>query len=223
MTQDQDVLPFSVKYDAAHSQAYLEKHRTGIRRLTSNFLEQRMARKALRIAGNASSVLDLPCGTGRFWELLFSRGIIELLAADYSRDMLDVARRTRPSIQLAKTKLLQTSAFAIDLPDRSVDLVFCMRLMHHIGEAEDRRKILREFARVTRGYTLVSLWIDGNYQASRRRRLERTRDRTRFQNRYVTQPGQFEADAVSAGHEVIGHVDLLPGISMWRTYVLKCS
>jgi|TARA_B110000438_G_C15556116_1_gene539111 hypothetical protein len=38
---------------------------------------------------------DLPCGTGRFWDRLFLSGVQDLIAADYSQDMLNLATRVR--------------------------------------------------------------------------------------------------------------------------------
>ena len=60
-------LEFSGKYNAEHSRRYFYKHNQGLGRRFSNWCEQAMARKALKIAGNPKSVLDIPCGTGRFW------------------------------------------------------------------------------------------------------------------------------------------------------------
>jgi hypothetical protein len=97
-----------------------------------------------------------------------------------------------------------------------------MRLLHHIGMPEDRSTILKEFSRVARGEILVSLWVDGNLQSSRRKKHEQKRARTSYQNRFIVPADQFEAEVTSdAGLEIVGHVDLLPGIFMWRTYVLR--
>ena len=180
-----------------------------------------MAERALRLAGEFTSVLDLPCGTGRFWELLFQSGTKQLIAADYSQDMLEVAAEVQPPSLLEHTDLLQTSAFAIDLPDSAVGLVFCMRLLHHVGSSADRITILKEFARVSKGTSIISLWVDGNLQSKRRRKLEKTRTSRKFQNRFVIQPEEFESDAGAAGHEILGYFDLFPKVSMWRTYVLR--
>src|SRR5436190_20428715 len=63
-------LSFARKYTATHAQRYFEKHQEGFGRRFSNWREVCMARYALKLAGNPRSVLDLPCGTGRFWPLL---------------------------------------------------------------------------------------------------------------------------------------------------------
>lgn len=213
-------LEFTDKYDERQASAYYLKHKTGIRRRLSNRLEQRMASAALALAGYPGTVLDLPCGTGRFWSTLRKSGASNIIAADYSQAMLDLAEQANKDHDSSATALVKTSAFNIDLQDNSVDAVFCMRLLHHIVRQDDRRWILREFARVTRNHAIVSVWVDGNYQAKRRRRLETKRPPRKFQNRFVIEPYTFEAEAEESGFSIIDHVDLLPAISMWRTYVL---
>jgi ubiquinone/menaquinone biosynthesis C-methylase UbiE len=61
-----------------------------------------MAGKSLQLTTNTSSCLDLPCGTGRFWDRLFLSGVQDLIAEDYSQDMLDLAARARPLAQVNK-------------------------------------------------------------------------------------------------------------------------
>ncbi len=78
---------------------------------------------------------------------------------------------------MKRVRPLQTSAFDIDLPDNAVDSIFCMRLLHHIGDPAHRLAILREFQRVTRDSVIISLWVDGNFKAWKRKRLEGQRRR----------------------------------------------
>ncbi|THF61565.1 class I SAM-dependent methyltransferase [Pseudothauera rhizosphaerae] len=217
-------LPFSAKYDAEHSQAYHDKHHGDLRRRLSNWRDQQLARRALALAGEPPQVLDLPCGAGRFWETLAERPERRIIAADNSAAMLEVAlRHCRPAL-LERIRPLHTSAFAIDLPDQSVDSIFCMRLLHHIGESEHRLALLREFHRVTRDTAILSLWVDGNYLALRRGRQEARRHRhgrNGFQNRHVLARSAAEAEFALAGFAIAGHLDFLPLHSMWRVYVLR--
>ena len=113
-------LPFSAKYDQAHSEQYLRKHHEGLARRLSHLRDTQLARKALRQAGDPESVLDLPCGAGRFWPVLLEKQDRTLIAADNSAAMLDVAARANPEAIRRGVQLLRTSAFAIDLPDASV-------------------------------------------------------------------------------------------------------
>ncbi|MBB2898613.1 class I SAM-dependent methyltransferase [Pseudomonas sp. AS2.8] len=219
-------LPFSQKYDADHARQYYLKHQDGLARRLSNWRDQQLARQALNIAGQPNLVLDLPSGAGRFWPLLAEKRNRLIIGADYSENMLATAREQQPADVVARVKTLQTSAFAIDLSDNSVDCIFCMRLFHHVGESADRLALLQEFHRVTRDSVILSLWVDGNFKAWRRQALERRRkargrDRGGYQNRFIVERSQFEAEVAQAGFVVDRALDFLPGYAMWRVYVLR--
>ncbi len=214
-------LEFSRKYDREHAERYFYKHQRGIGRRLSNWRENSMARKALALAGNPKSVLDLPSGTGRFWELLCEEPDRKIVAADNSEDMINTGLRLRPPKISSRIEGFSCSAFEIPKPDNFVESVFCMRLIHHIGEREDRIKMFREFSRVATDTVLVSLWVDGNYKAMRRSSHERKRARHKYQNRFLITRQDIESDFEQAGLTVIGHVDFLKFYSMWRVYVCK--
>lgn len=215
-------LPFSDKYDQTHSLAYLRKHQDGLARRLSNWRDMRIARKALRVAGEPGVILDLPCGAGRFWPLLVENADRVVIGADNSAAMLKIARSMQPPAVVERVQTLHTSAFDIDLPSETVDCVFCMRLLHHVGESAHRMTMLRQFHRVTRDTVILSLWVDGNFKAWRRRRLERTRvDGRGYQNRFVLPAAQAEREFSESGLEVIARLDFLPRYAMWRTYVLR--
>lgn len=125
-------LAFSEKYDQAHAQQYLEKHQDGLARKLSHYRDQQLARRALVLAGEPNLVLDLPCGAGRFWPMLAEQPNRIILAADNSIDMLNIALASQPAHISEQVRAFQTSAFAIDLPDNSVDSIFCMRLLHQV-------------------------------------------------------------------------------------------
>lgn len=218
-------LTFSKKYDREHSRQYFEKHQAGIFRRLSNWREMQIARQALQLAGEPDSVLDLPCGAGRFWPLLVERPDRRVLAADNSADMIAVAREHQPGAVVDRVETFQTSAFAIDLPDNAVESVFSIRLLHHVERSEHRLAILREYARVSSSSVILSLWVDGNVKAWRRRRLERRRVQqgkaTGGANRFIVAREQIEAEFLDAGLEIAAHLDFLPKYAMWRTYVLR--
>ncbi|WP_369959891.1 class I SAM-dependent methyltransferase [Pseudomonas benzenivorans] len=226
MSQPRPVeLEFSRKYDHQHSIQYLHKHRDGLARRLSHWRDVQVARQALRLAGEPNLLLDLPCGAGRFWPLLAQNPNRVILAADNSADMLATARAAQPAEVVARIKTFQTSAFAIDLGANAVDCIFCIRLLHHIESAAHRLAILREFHRVSRDSVILSLWVDGNYKAWKRRRLERRRAAAgkagQNQNRFVVKREVIEAQFRQVGFEILGHRDFLPGYAMWRTYVLR--
>ena len=218
-------LKFSEKYDQQHATQYLLKHQDGLARRLSHKRDVQLARKALALAGEPGSVLDLPSGAGRFWPLLAEKSDREIIGADYSQAMLDVAGLAQPAEVVKRVRRLQTSAFDIDLPDNAVDSIFCMRLLHHIGDASHRMALLREFHRVSRDSVIVSLWVDGNFKAWKRKRLERERGSLArsggYQNRFVLPAATVEAEFKKAGFTVQAHLDFIPLYAMWRVYVLR--
>ena len=218
-------LEFSEKYDWEHAQTYLHKHQDSLARKLSHQRDEQMARRALALAGDPGLVLDVPSGAGRFWPLLAEKPSRVIIGADYSAAMLDTACAAQPPAVVARVKPLQTSAFALDLPDNAVDSIFCMRLFHHVGQAAHRRALLQEFKRVSRDSVILSLWVDGNFKAWRRKRLEARRqaDRQddRYQNRYVLPAKVVEAEFAAAGFAIQERLDFLPFYAMWRVYLLR--
>ena len=92
---------------------------------------------------------------------------------------------------------------------------------NHIGEAEHRRAILREFERVTRDSVIVSLWVDGNFKAWKRKRAEQNRGQEGYQNRFVLPAVTVEKEFEDAGFRIQEQLDFIPLYAMWRVYVLR--
>jgi SAM-dependent methyltransferase len=215
-------LAFSGKYNADHAEQYFEKHNNGFWRRLSNWREHQVARKALKVAGDPQRVLDMPCGTGRFWSLLAEDMKREFHVVDYSQDMIDIGLKLRPqSVTGRIASATQGSAFSLELADNAVDNVFCIRLLHHIGERADRLKILSELHRVSASTAIVSLWVDGNFKSWKRQRMEAKRPARQYQNRFVISASSIEQEIASAGFKIKHKIDFLPLLSMWRTYILE--
>ena len=214
-------LDFSEKYDDQHAQRYLRKHQQSLGRRLSHLRDEQVGRKALALAGDPGLVLDLPCGAGRFWPMLAEKPNRVIIGADNSESMIKTAMQSQPADVVKRVQPLHTSAFDIALPDNAVDSIFCMRLLHHIGEAEHRRAILREFERVTRDSVIVSLWVDGNFKAWKRQRAERNRHKRQYQNRFVLPAATVEKEFEEAGFRIQEQLDFIPLYAMWRVYVLR--
>jgi ubiquinone/menaquinone biosynthesis C-methylase UbiE len=214
-------LDFSEKYDDQHAQRYLRKHQESLGRRLSHWRDEQVGRKALALAGDPGLVLDLPCGAGRFWPMLAEKPNRVIIGADNSESMIKTALRGQPAEVVKRVQPLHTSAFDIALPDNSVDSIFCMRLLHHIGEAEHRRVILREFERVSRDSVIVSLWVDGNFKAWKRKRAERERPSHDYQNRFLIPAATIEKEFEQAGFRIQEQLDFIPLYAMWRVYVLR--
>ncbi|WP_166364355.1 methyltransferase domain-containing protein [Pseudomonas akapageensis] len=218
-------LEFSEKFDQLRAKEYSPKPEDGLSRRLSHRRDVQLARRALVLAGEPGLVLDLPCGTGRFWPVLAEKTNRVIIAADNSADMLEMACKSQPREVVERICPLQTSAFAIDLPDNAVDSIFCMGLMHHIGEAQQRKALLSEFHRVSRDSVIVSLWVDGNFKAWKRKQLEKRRrqdgGKDIYQNRFVIAAATAEKEFVDAGFNIQDRLDFLPLYAMWRVYVLR--
>ena len=217
-------LEFSDKYDPKHAEHYLAKHQTGLSSRLSHWRDIQMARRALHMAGDPVEVLDLPCGAGRFWPMLSEKQGRSIIGADNSASMIEVAMKSQPQDIVKNVRPLQTSAFAIDLPDKAVDNIFCMRLLHHIGQKEHRAKIFSEFHRVTRDTVVLSLWVDGNYKAWKRKKLDARRAAKKsggYQNRFVLSADMLEQEFNAAGFSIVSSIDFLPFYAMWRVYILR--
>ena len=216
---------FSEKYDPEHSKKYFKKLGSGFWPRLSTWREIGMARKALTLAGNPKTVLDLPCGTGRFWEMLAEQPDRRIFAADNSQDMINTGMELRPpAVTTRIEKTFQCSAFATGLPDAFVECVFSIRLMHHIEKSEDRILMLKEFRRISSATVIISLWVDGNYTAWRRTRLERKRALNAYKgprNRFVIKQEDIEREISAAGLSIVGHIDFLKYFDKKRIYVLR--
>lgn len=126
------------------------KHRAEVR------LISRLLRRipASDIAGFG---LDLPCGQGRFFGLLSSVAP-RVIEGDWSLNMLDAARRGISRCGAPAT-FIRASALALPFADGSIDLVFSVRLCHHLPQVEERLAYLREIMRVT-GKWAIFTYLD---------------------------------------------------------------
>jgi ubiquinone/menaquinone biosynthesis C-methylase UbiE len=100
-------------------------------------------------------VVDAGCGRGqalRLLKIFFRAG--RLVGVDMDGPALDVARR-RVTRHRLEVELLENDCSKIDLPDASVDLVFCHQTLHHLVHQE---KALDELYRILKpgGVLLLS-------------------------------------------------------------------
>jgi SAM-dependent methyltransferase len=110
-------------------------------------------RRALSGAMGIRTILDLPCGTGRFTGALARDGY-EIIGSDISAEMLRKAASIPGGDHEKILGYLQANGEALPLRDASIDCVVCIRFMMHV-DAATRVRILREFARVTRRWVVV--------------------------------------------------------------------
>ncbi len=118
-----------------------------------NALKSAMERALATISG-VRSVLDLPCGVGRFTDFFCNKGY-RYFGADVSKEMLDVLAREK---KLPKMRLSLTRCDGELLPfkDDAFDCVVCIRLFHLIPRAA-KEAVLREIRRVSEKWLIVEL------------------------------------------------------------------
>ena len=129
--------------------SYAKKYEGDWRRRLSNWQEHRVVAQALFACGLGGRVLNMPCGAGRFGELLRERGFT-VFGCDISVPMLEQTRRQWP------WSLAAGSAFSLPYRSGSFDGVFIMRLLHHLSDAQQRGLLYREAARVSRDWVLIT-------------------------------------------------------------------
>ncbi len=217
-------MEFSSKYhETAFPAEYADKHGASVFRRLNDRREQQLLRQCLADLGELDSIADIGCGPGRFWPVITAATPRQHYALDVSHGMLAYARQRHQDASGEKFRLAAGSVLALPFCDEAFDCVVSMRLLHHFGERETRRRAMAELARIARRYLVVSLWTDGNYKAWRRQRLEARRGRRGYQNRFVVPQRALAADFAASGLKVIDHRDLIPGYSQWRYYVCEVA
>jgi ubiquinone/menaquinone biosynthesis C-methylase UbiE len=133
---------------------YEQKRFAGRRRMRHlDRIEKDFAHHVFALVGPQARVVDIPCGSGRFFDV-FSEAQ-DLVMADLSESMLAVVKERHPLS--AKVRLIQANVTDIPVPDDSADLCFCMRLFHHLPE-EVKLAALKELARVSQRYVALSFY-----------------------------------------------------------------
>jgi len=161
----------------------------------------------------ALSILDLPCGYGRFSPLLRPRAR-RLVNSDLSFEMVARSRAAG-----ADAGAVANAKQGLPFKDGSFDVVFSLRFFHHLHEPRDREAILSEFRRVSSGWAIVSFYrLSGLHSFQRRLRRLFGKSRTRIK---MIEPGTFEREAEAAGFEVAAVAPLFRGLHAYHLALLR--
>lgn len=144
-------------YQSPEVAADYDEHRFRTpRRIRRNARKWNAIQKALALTGGVKSVVDLPCGTGRFTGHLARAGY-EVVGSDISLEMMQQASRL-PSVQHANIAgYVRADAEALPFGTKSVDCLVTIRFLFHV-DPQTRRRMLREFGRISRR------WIIADYR-----------------------------------------------------------
>lgn len=97
-----------------------------------------------------NSILDVGCGEGFTLSRLKEKGIgKKLKGLEYSKEAIELGRKTHPDIEI-----IQGSIYKLPYKNNSFDLVLCTEVLEHL---DDPKKALKELARTSRKYLLLSV------------------------------------------------------------------
>jgi len=181
-----------------------KRYRGWIQRRISKW-EMRIVERILkRIGIGGARILDIPCGYGRFSDIIQKCGAT-FIAGDISRDMviraaaMSFPRRLEPS---ESAGYLVADASQIPLADKSVDGAISIRLFQHLFDSTLRVRSLREFGRVSRRFVILTFYERGGLHSLQRlikRKTKYTRKHIEFLSHF-----QFRSEAEAAGLNLLG-------------------
>lgn len=190
-------------YDNPAVAKHYAKKRFSGWRLRTHKKEEKMVEHFFKIVGKNESILDLPCGTGRFQKQLWEH-TSSLTEMDFSSAMLKEAKENMvhnfPQECHHKINFFEGSVFDIPFSENEFDLVFSMRLYHHFSEEEQRLKILHELKRVSRKWIIISFYNKHSYLHARRVFKEKYKSRPSY--RFSISIEQFKKEVKQTGLEL---------------------
>jgi 2-polyprenyl-3-methyl-5-hydroxy-6-metoxy-1,4-benzoquinol methylase len=158
--------PITHYKDVAVAERYDRERFSSLSGRVFNALERRLIRRAFRDAPAGATVLDLPCGTGRFAEVLLQEGF-RVVGIDISPAMLAVARRkAAPFGARFEARVADVRELA-GREAKRYDVALCARVLMHFP-LEEQIRFLRGVATLTRGKVVFSQSYDSAYQRLRR-------------------------------------------------------
>jgi ubiquinone/menaquinone biosynthesis C-methylase UbiE len=182
------------------------------------FWEERAFLRLLTHAPEHGNVLDVACGTGRFTELLLSRGY-QVGASDISFEMMAVGKQ-RVGINAAALFWLQGDAEHLPFKDNQFEGLTCIRLFHRI-DPDARARMLQEIKRVTSDWAILFFGMSTRWLSLR----HKVRSRIiagRPSNPYPISPNQLQWELQNASLTPLDHKWVLPYITEGMLIFVKC-
>jgi len=203
-------------YDGEDARHYDGRRFASMRGRTVDQLEWMLLRRGLRrleaVAGPVSTVLDVPCGTGRM-TLRLARSGRTVIAADASEDMLAIARSLCRGAEYVVGRVE-----SLPLESLSVESLVSIRLMGHLPP-DSRHAAFREFGRVASVGAVIlypgdSLWL-------RRRRVRQAAHGRILDPWYPMSAQDIRESARAGGFRVIQILGMLGPVAETRAVVLR--
>jgi ubiquinone/menaquinone biosynthesis C-methylase UbiE len=136
-------------YQSAEVAADYDEHRFRTpKRIRRNERKWAAIQKALALTSGVSSIVDLPCGTGRFTGHLARAGY-DVIGSDISLEMMGQAMKLDSVRHEKIAGYVRADAEALPFKSKSVDCLMSIRFLFHV-DRDTRVRMLREFGRVAR-------------------------------------------------------------------------
>lgn len=111
----------------------------------------------VRSLPNLQRVLDVPCGSGRFFPLFVELGF-EITGVDSSADMIALAERSASNFEGGRAiSLIEGSACSMPFESETFDLVVCVRFLRSIIPFGEAKKVINEIGRVAADWVVLEL------------------------------------------------------------------
>ncbi len=180
--------------------------------------EKRTVGKILdRIGPQVHSLLDIPCGYGRFTPLFLERKL-HLACSDLSGAMVTRCKeKAAAKVGGRKGIFVVSDIQYLPFKDNSFHCVFSFRLFQHIPTRQQRQNILSEISRVTQRWAVISF-----YRRSIFHILERKLIRRKTPIKMVTKE-EFSKEAAACNLNLRGLYSLFPLLHAQAIVLLEKS
>jgi ubiquinone/menaquinone biosynthesis C-methylase UbiE len=141
-------------YQSSEVAADYDEHRFRTpKRMRRNARKWAAIEKALALTNDVKTIVDLPCGTGRFTGNLARAGYT-VVGSDISVEMMQQAAKLE-SVKHENIKgYVRADAEALPFLTKSTDCLMSIRFLFHV-DPDTRRRMLREFGRVSRRWVIA--------------------------------------------------------------------
>ncbi len=210
----------NMPFEKQEVEEYERKRYRGIDQRLVHGREGSLLRKILRKIGEGPLlVLDVPCGYGRFSDLLLDKGFT-LVSSDLSFHMV---RRARERGEHPHSRFISgvvaDAKQGLPFKNDSFSLLLSMRFFHHVHEQEEREFILKEFCQASSDWVILSYYQKNllHYlQRILRRKIKKSRTRIKMIPRR-----EFYKEVEGAGLRVVKISPLFRGIHAHHIALLR--
>ncbi len=199
---------------------YEKKRYRGFDQKIVDWRERRVIKKLLKeTKREAGKVLDLPCGYGRFSELLTEEASC-LISGDRSFSMVKRALDNRAVSGMTNAPGAVCDAVeGLPFKAEAFDGIFSMRFFHHLHSRSSRTRVLKEFFRTSSDWIIISFYsLNPVHKLQRRMRKAAGKSRT---NINMMSRKDFVSEAEEAGLHVKRICPLFKGLHSQHIALLK--